>query len=120
MEAREKREAKSKTNSLLFIGIGIIVACLATGYFLSSEIKELEYVSEKERACVESGGRVVYITCYCKTRDFPNTCLKGYCSCQPWEPGYRIKICDCGPGKCFEGERCVEWEEYYSRIIGSK
>ena len=117
----KRNRAKSKPSPLLFIGIGIIVlACLAAGYFLYSEIKEIKYISQKERACIESGGKVTYITCYCKTKDFPNTCLKGYCTCKPWEPGYKIKICDCGPEKCFDGEKCVDREEYYSKVIGSK
>ena len=97
---------KSKTNKLLFIGI-IVLVCLTVGYFLYSEIEEIKYTSQKEKACIESGGKVIYITCYCKTKDFPNTCSIGYCSCHPWESGYKIKICDCGPDKCFDGKKCV-------------
>ncbi|GEM_PF-3146077 len=99
------------------------VALLASAFLLFKiygEIEESGYVSQKEKACIESGGKVVYITCYCKTKDFPNTCSIGYCTCQPWEPGYKIKICDCGPDKCFDGEKCVDREEYYSGVIGSK
>jgi len=117
----KRNRAKSKPSTPLFIGVGIIIlACLAAGYFLFSELERVQYISQKERGCIESGGKVTYITCCHRTKDFPNTCLEGWCSCLGWEPGYKIKICDCGLGKCFDGEKCVDWEEYYSKVIGSK
>lgn len=46
----------------------------------------------------------------CKaTSDFPNLCLIGPCGCSP-ENSHQVKVCDCGPNKCFDGNECVAVE----------
>jgi hypothetical protein len=63
----------------------------------------------REDSCINSGGKVLQITCYCsETDDFYNSCLIGGCACTP-DPNYarQIKTCECGEGKCFDGEKCV-------------
>ncbi len=67
---------------------------------IKSEIKE------KEQACIDSGGKVSTSICCKSANDFPNLCLIGPCGCAP-EYSYEVKICDCGPGKCFNGNKCI-------------
>jgi len=59
--------------------------------------------------CLSSGGTVVLIDCYCSdVKDFPNFCATGSCSCEPGHGiKYKVKTCDCGPNKCFNGEKCT-------------
>ena len=57
-----------------------------------------------ESICLGSGGAVSNSFC-CKTADdFPDTCLIGACGCSP-ENSKEVKICDCGPEKCFSREK---------------
>lgn len=66
-------------------------------------------ISEKEQACINSGGSVRTFLCCKSTGDFPNLCLIGPCGCSP-ENSHEVKICDCGEGKCFDGNKCVQVE----------
>jgi len=61
-------------------------------------------------ACVSSGGEVTASSCCKATSDYPNLCLIGPCGCSP-ENSHEVKICDCGPEKCFNGKECVLFEE---------
>jgi hypothetical protein len=61
--------------------------------------------TNKERACLISGGTVTTSLCCKTTTDFPNTCLIGACGCSP-EYSHEVKVCDCGLDKCFNGIRC--------------
>jgi len=61
------------------------------------------------RACVDSGGTVSTSLCCKSTTDFPNLCLIGPCGCSP-DNSHQVKICDCGPNKCFDGNECVNFE----------
>ena len=66
-------------------------------------------VVTKEQSCLNSGGTVSTQDCFCSgTQDFYNNCEKGACACNPAR-GYNkeVKVCDCGQGKCFDGEKCV-------------
>jgi hypothetical protein len=63
-------------------------------------------VPDKEQACLDSGGTVTTAMCCLQTDDFPNLCLIGACGCSP-DNSHEVKICDCGEGKCFDGEGCV-------------
>lgn len=56
--------------------------------------------------CLKSGGKITTAMCCGNTEDFPNTCKIGACGCAP-EDSHRIKVCNCGPGKCFNGKKCV-------------
>jgi len=58
------------------------------------------------QACVNSGGNVTTASCCMSTSDFPNTCVIGACGCSLNE-SQQVKTCDCGAGKCFNGEACV-------------
>jgi len=66
-------------------------------------------VANKEWACSFSGGTVATSLCCEATGDFPNTCLIGACGCSP-DNSHEVKVCDCGPDKCFNGIRCKSVE----------
>ena len=59
-----------------------------------------------EKKCVDSGGTARTSLCCNSATDFPNQCLIGACGCAP-DNGRQVKVCDCGSGKCFNGEKCV-------------
>ncbi len=62
----------------------------------------------KERDCINSGGKVTERMCCKAVDDFPNLCLEGPCGCAP-EHSYSVKVCDCGEGMCFNGTECVSF-----------
>ena len=59
-----------------------------------------------EELCRLSGGTVTTQLCCKSVSDFPNTCLIGACGCLP-DNSHEIKACDCGEGKCWNGNICV-------------
>jgi hypothetical protein len=59
-------------------------------------------------ACIQSGGSVTTASCCLSVGDFPNLCLIGPCGCSP-DNSHLVQICDCGPGRCFDGSRCVDF-----------
>lgn len=59
-----------------------------------------------EWGCISSGGTVATSLCCQSVGDFPNTCGIGPCGCAPAN-SHEVNICDCGAGKCFDGNRCV-------------
>ncbi len=75
------------------------------GIITSFKFLEIEK-SLSEQACLDSGGEVGEMLCCKSNGDFPNMCLIGSCSCHPDDSHY-VKICNCGYGKCFNGEICV-------------
>ena len=60
----------------------------------------------KEQACIDSGGTVETASCCTTTGDFPDLCVVGACGCSA-ENSHEVKVCNCGEGKCFDGETCV-------------
>lgn len=62
--------------------------------------------TQKEKACTDSGGIISTSLCCATSPDFPNNCLIGACGCAP-ENSHQVKVCNCGEGKCFNGEECV-------------
>jgi len=66
----------------------------------------LSETSVKEQACIDSGGTVETTMCCLTASDFPNLCLIGACGCSA-ENSHEVKTCNCGEGKCFDGETCV-------------
>jgi len=62
-------------------------------------------LSQKEQACINSGGTITTSLCCGNTNDFPNLCTIGACGCAP-NDSHNIKICDCG-NKCFNGTECA-------------
>ncbi len=63
--------------------------------------------AKKEQACAISGGTIKISLCCKSTDNFPNLCLIGACGCSSPENNQQAKTCDCGKGKCFDGEKCV-------------
>jgi len=104
--------------NLVHDGQGAII-CLAIGsYNFPVDMVEecvggdgsIEY-RKIEAACVSSGGEVTASLCCKSVGDFPNLCLVGPCGCSP-EHSHKVKICNCGEGKCFDGNTCAP--EVYS------
>ena len=62
--------------------------------------------SDKEQKCTSSGGQVTNASCCTSSADFPDSCLMGACGCSPSD-SHQIRTCDCGEGKCFDGDSCV-------------
>ena len=61
---------------------------------------------DKEQACADTGGTATNSSCCGSAEDYPNTCLIGACGCSP-ENSKETKVCECGEGKCFNGNSCV-------------
>lgn len=61
----------------------------------------------KEQGCTNSGGTIASSFCCNSVSDFPNSCLIGACGCAPAN-SHQVKTCDCGEGKCFDGNSCVD------------
>lgn len=68
-----------------------------------------EKAPTREESCVSSGGTVSTSLCCESASDFPNLCLIGPCGCGP-QNSHQIKTCDCGPGECFNGTECVNFQ----------
>lgn len=88
---------------ILIIIIGVISVA---GYLFYNQ----SGVSSSHQACLNSGGEVVKTDCCEGTEDFPNLCQIEACDCSP-ENSQQVKTCDCGAGKCFNGEKCIEREK---------
>ena len=61
----------------------------------------------KDQSCVNSGGTIATALCCGQTKDFSNNCATGACGCAPTS-SHQVKICQCGEGKCFDGNSCVQ------------
>jgi len=111
------------SSAVLVLNHGIVLSGLTPGtayYFIvnstdeadNNEISEektfttLSGASVEEQACLDSGGTVEMASCCLTTSDFPGLCLIGACGCS-LENSHEVKICNCGEGKCFDGETCV-------------
>ncbi len=88
----------------------IIIIIAGLGYWLYQSMTTPEELSEKEQACVSFGGQVSTSLCCKTTGDFPNLCLIGSCGCSP-DNSHQVKVCDCGPDKCFNGSECISLDE---------
>ena len=86
---------KLSTLGLVFILSASIVSGCARGVTESAQ-----------QACVDSGGTVRTGMCCKSGGDFPDICAVGACGCAP-DNSHEVKICDCGGGKCFDGNTCV-------------
>ncbi len=61
---------------------------------------------DKAQTCIDSGG-TVSTSMACKSiEDFPNSCLIGPFGCS-LDNSHEVQVCDCGPGKCFDGNECI-------------
>ena len=88
--------------AVILIAFVIAVAGIASTFF-TGFVKE----SEQQRGCLDSGGAVVTRPCCKSVGDFPNLCGVGACGCAP-QHSHEVKVCLCGGGRCFNGEKCVE------------
>jgi len=84
--------------SKTIIVIIIIIIVVGLGYLVYQSTITPEELTEKERACIGSGGTVSTSLCCKVTGDFPNLCLIGPCGCSP-DNSHQVKICDCGLDK---------------------
>jgi hypothetical protein len=84
---------------VLAITISVIVYTQRNSLFFHSE-------SDREQACINSGGTIVTQLCCQSVTDFPNSCLIGACGCSQ-ENSHEIKVCECPEDKCFDGSGCV-------------
>jgi len=101
--------------SKTIIAVVILIVVVGLGYWFYQSTITPEELTEKEQACIDSGGEVLTAMCCKATGDFPNLCLIGPCGCSP-ENSYQVKICDCGPDKCFNGSKCVSSDEILSLL----
>jgi hypothetical protein len=60
----------------------------------------------KEQMCTDSGGNLSTGMCCMSVSDYPNQCLIGGCGCSS-ENSHDVRVCDCGPDKCFNGTACT-------------
>jgi hypothetical protein len=60
-----------------------------------------------EKGCTESGGNITTGWCCKSAGNFPNLCGIGACGCSP-ENRHEVRLCNCGEGKCFNGNKCVQ------------
>jgi len=88
---------------IYLILIIIIVIVSVAGYLFYNQNRS----GPAYQACIESGGEVIQMNCCKSVDDFPNQCKIGACGCSP-ENSHKIQTCDCGSGKCFNGEECIE------------
>lgn len=102
-----------------------VIIIIGAGYWFYQSASPTEEPTLKEQSCINSGGTVSTSLCCKSTSDFPNLCLIGPCGCSP-DNSHEIKICDCGPDKCFNGNECViieedeiaNWETYRNKEYG--
>lgn len=89
----------------------VIGSADASGNIVKSEEGSFAtLLTEKEQACLNSGGTISTSQCCALTSDFPNLCAIGACGCSP-ENSHQVKICDCGQDKCFNGNECVDVQQ---------
>jgi hypothetical protein len=89
-------------NSSHIAGLIILaIVIVAAGFYLAPPS------NEQADACISSGGTVQKTLCCKATGDFPNLCSIGACGCAP-DQSHEVLVCDCGEGRCFDGEKCTD------------
>jgi len=73
----------------------------------SDDGKILPDIDKNYIKCIITGGKIEESLCCEGVQNFPNTCVVGACGCPP-EFSEEVKICNCGRGKCWNGNGCVE------------
>ena len=107
------------SKTIIAIIILIIVGGLGYLVYYQPKIDKPEELGEAEQACINAGGEVSTSSCCKTTGDFPDLCLIGACGCSP-ENSHEVKICDCGPDKCFNGSECIFSDEVSNFLRGLK
>jgi len=95
---------KKKGLLLFFIILGLVIIGVIVELYISNKPQ----TQTKEQLCVNSGGTVTTSSCCGSVSDFPNTCAIGACGCSPAN-SHNIQSCNCGAGKCFDGNACVSF-----------
>ncbi len=99
---------------IIIIVVVFIIAVVGVIFWLSqpqtSEYSK-ELITDEELSCLSSGGTVSIASCCESTGDFPGDCAIGACGCAP-KYSHGVKICDCGKNNCFDGVKCVNYEEH--------
>lgn len=93
------------SNKFYLILIILVVVTSGVGYWFYNQGPDLAPDSQRQ-ACLESGGEVTHTNCCESVGDFSNQCKIGACGCAP-QQSHQVKVCECGEGKCFDGEKCV-------------
>lgn len=91
-----------KVYLILIIIIGVISVA---GYLFYNQSRG--GLDSQEQACLDSGGKIEETNCCKSVGDFPDLCKIGACGCAP-KDSHKVKTCNCGADKCFNGEKCVE------------
>jgi hypothetical protein len=110
-------QGKTNWNFLVIVIILAIIVGVGALWYVNRpeksykpvEIQKTEEKSAQELGCLNSGGTVSVSSCCKSSNDFPNSCLIGACGCSPTD-SHQVKTCDCGEGKCFDGEKCLPIE----------
>ena len=101
--------------SLVLIAIAVTSGCVSqqltideeeTTTIITTTVPPTTTTPSLEMKCINSGGTVSTEMCCNSVGDFPNTCLVGACGCS-LEYSHEVKTCDCGEGKCFDGDTCT-------------
>ncbi|HTY43774.1 MAG TPA: hypothetical protein VMC80_00845 [Patescibacteria group bacterium] len=95
-----------KKKGLVLIILLVVIIIVIGAYFLFN--KPNNPSQTKEQLCINSGGTVTASSCCGSVSDFPNTCAIGACGCSPAN-SHNIQSCNCGAGKCFDGNACVSF-----------
>ena len=115
-EEKPKDTTQRKANWFFIIIIVVIAFVFAGGLYWYS--KGLDQIVDSigtsgslttknhDDACLKSGGAIAMSSCCLAASDFPNSCNIGACGCAA-ENSHRIKTCDCGESKCWNGKKCI-------------
>ena len=90
---------------ILFLGLLAIVFIAGCTQQPEEDIEE-EFM---KNMCEGAGGVVETELCCQSVNNYPNTCLIGACGCPP-QGSHEVFVCDCGEGRCWNGEDCVSVE----------
>ncbi|MBN2517462.1 MAG: hypothetical protein JXB14_01315 [Candidatus Altiarchaeota archaeon] len=81
-------------------------------------LRTWEEPCEEGNACTDSGGTIEKAMCCKSAGDFPNLCLIGACGCGPAD-SHEVDICNCGEGKCWDGEACVVMVNSFGECVAA-
>ncbi|MFH1388165.1 MAG: hypothetical protein ABIG88_02565 [Patescibacteria group bacterium] len=98
---------------IIIIVVVFIIAVVGVIFWLSQPqtLEDSRELTNEERACIDSGGTVSTALCCESTGDFSDDCAIGACGCAP-EYSHSVKVCSCGENNCFDGVKCVNYEDH--------
>jgi hypothetical protein len=104
---------------ILLVCVGIVVILGKNSVKKSESPEEAakkRVMADNEEKCINSGGRVVTLSCCKNAGDFPNTCSPEICGCMS-QDSQKIKVCECELERCFNGEECVMPQENNTQYV---